>query len=131
MSDLFNLTGSYNTQPASGAPSADPQVVSTAISESMELALKDLGEYSLTTDSPVDVDFGGLGATGANLVFVKVTSGGKVKLALTSTDGSLQGIPVDGYFQLITNSVAITAAQLTRTPGTLTTVKVFLGQAAP
>lgn len=129
MSDLFQLTGSYFTQPATGAPSADPQVVSTGISESMELALKDLGEYSLAADAPVTVDFGGL-TTGANLVVIKVTSGGKIRVRLTSTDGTLQAIPVDSLLWIISESVAITAADLTRTAGVPTTVKVFLGQAA-
>ena len=130
MADLFKLTGSYSTQPAVGAPSASPQVVSTGINESITLAQKSLDDYVLTADAAQVVDFGGLLPVGAHLVIIKVASGGKVKVRITTTDGATQSIPVDSVLHLISLSVPVTAIDLTRIPGTPTEVTVFLGQSA-
>lgn len=127
--DIFKLAGSYSTQPASGVPSADPQVVSTGIDESLELAKKQLGEYTPTTDAPVVVDMGGL-VNGANVMLVKVI-GGKVKLLVTSSDGSAQAIPCDDFLEWICRSVPITAVSIVRATGVADiTVKIFLGMSA-
>jgi hypothetical protein len=129
VNDIFTLSGNYSTQPASGAPSADPQVVSTAITETVELAQKLLNEYTLTTDSPVVVDISNFPA-GINVMLVKVT-GGKVKIGVTTTDGSLQAIPCDDFLQWICATVPITAIQLTRATGVDgINVKIFVGAAA-
>lgn len=127
---IFKLTGSYSTQPASGAPSAVPEVVSTSIDESIELVRKQLNEYTLTSDVAVSVDLTGL-VVGANVLLVAVT-GGKVKVRITSTDGAVQSIPCDDLLYLICRSVPITAIDITRLTGVAgINVKVFTGTVGP
>ena len=92
----------------------------------MSLTRKDLDTISLDTDAPLAVNFGS-GVTQAAVAILKAT-GGKVRARITSADGSQQSIPVDDLLVLISQSVPITGIDLTRVPGVLTTVSVFLGQ---
>lgn len=126
MADALRLTGSYSTTPYVGVRSGIPSVESP-IDERVILVNKTIGQYDLTVDTPVPVDLSGL--TQVNVLFVKAI-GGKIRLRLTSADGSQQAIPVDSFFALISLSTAITAIDLTRTPGTVTTVDIFMGQRA-
>lgn len=97
-----------------------------AISEALSLTKKDYDTISLAADAAAPVSFGS-GVTEAQVIIIQ-TTGGKVKVRLTSTDGATQAVPVDGTFILISRTVPITAIDLTRTTGVLTTVDVFLGQ---
>lgn len=124
MADIFQLGGSYTTAPANGAPSADPSL-NAPIDESMTLIRKHQDTIDLTVDSPVTVQFGGV--INAHVLIVK-TVGGKARVRITSADGSTQSIPVDSFYASISNTVPITAVDLTRVPSQLTTVKVFLGE---
>jgi len=126
VADQFTLGGSYTTTPYVGVRSGVPTVVSV-IDEKVALVNKAIGRYSLDTDAPVSVDLGGLDEV--NVLVVK-TIGGKIRLRVTSADGSQQSIPVDSFLSMISLSVPITALDLTRTPGTSTTVDIFLGQRA-
>lgn len=126
MADTFKLSGSYTTQPTSGSPSADPEVVAP-IDEAVGLIRKSLSIFDLTVDTPVAVGFGGL--TNAHVLIVK-TVGGKVRLRITTADGATQAIPVDSFYASISLTVPITAIDVTRVAGQPTTVKVFLGERA-
>jgi hypothetical protein len=92
----------------------------------LSLTRKDLDSVVLSADAPLSVSFGS-GVVSAAVVILKAT-GGKVRARLTSADGSQQAVPVDDLLVLISQSVPITAIDLTRVPGVLTTVDVFLGQ---
>lgn len=122
MAGLFQLSGSYSTTPEEGG--AAPEVGRT-FNEKLPLSRQAVGTYDLSSDSPVDVDFGGL--AGVNVLIVKVV-GGKVTLRLTSADGTDQAVPVDSFFALVDRTVTLTAIDLTRTPSTSTRVQVFLGE---
>ncbi len=126
MSDLLQISGSLTTTPTSGNPSGDPEV-EAQISERVGLINKSISNYQLETDSPVSVNFSGL--TNCNVLMVK-TVGGKVRVRLTSADGSTQAVPVDSLLILIDLSVPVTAIDLTRVPAVSTTVRVFLGERA-
>lgn len=124
--DTFKLSGDYLTQPLSGSPSGDPEVTSP-IEEQVTLKNKAIGLYELTADAVQAVGLCGL----ANVhVLVVKTVGGKVKLRLTSADGTTQSVPVDSFFCAISQTVPFTALDLTRVSGVTTTVKVFLGERA-
>lgn len=81
----------------------------------------------LSGDSPVGVPFGGM--AGVNTLIVKALDG-KVRVRVTSADGTAQAVPVDSLLILQSSSVNITAVDFTRVSGAETTVEVFLGQKA-
>jgi len=62
-----------------------------------------------------------------NVLQIRVV-GNKVRVRITSTDGSTQAIPVDSFLCIVTDSVDITAVDLTRTAGSETTVYVTICQ---
>ena len=127
MSDTFKIRGDYLSQPSSGNPSAYP-TVSSPIDETLVLSKTPLtAEYVLTADAAQDVAFGHI--SNAHVVIIK-TVGGKVRVRLTSADGSQQSIPVDSLLVLISQSVPFTALDLTRVTGVQTNVKVLLGERA-
>lgn len=126
MADTFTLSGSYETHPTTGSPSAVPNVVAP-VSEVVQLENKSVQFFVLDADAPVSVQFPA-GFT-CNVLVVKA-QGGKARVRLTSADGSSQAVPVDTFLALISQTVGITAIDLTREPGVLTQVQVFLGDAA-
>jgi hypothetical protein len=126
LADVFALTGAWTLTPASGYPSLDPSV-STAINESVQLTAKQVGDLALTSDSPIDVDFGGV--TNANVVVLKAV-GGPCTLTVTWANGTSQTVPFDSAFIDISLTNPITAMTITRQPATLTYVRVMLGQQA-
>lgn len=125
MSDQFSLSGSYTVTPQ-GSPSLDP-TLSTVIDEPLSLQSKQLLDMSLGVDTAVPVPFGTV--VNAHVIVLK-TLGGKVKARITSADGAVQSIPVDTFVILMSQSVPITAIDLTRVAATATDVKVFLGEKA-
>lgn len=126
MADIFALTGSYSATPASGTPSADP-IITAALDERQMLATAQYSQLTLTNDSPVSLPLGGLSSI--NTLIVKCV-GGKVRVRVTSADGSQQAVPVDSFLALISASVPMTAVDVTRSPGVTTIVRYFLGQKA-
>ena len=124
MADIFRLLGSYGTEPVLGSPSGQPSI-QTPIDETTQLSAKSVQQYDLVNDAPQAVALAGL--AGINALMVK-TIGGKVVVRITSTDGSLQSIPVEGFLALLSLTTPITAIDLTRTPGTETLVTLFIGQ---
>jgi len=125
MADKFLLSGSYNVAPLTGAPSLDPSV-DAAIDEQLSLKAKTLVDLLLTSDAPLAVPFGTV--ANAHVLVVKGTS--KVKVTVTSADGTAQSLPADTVLILMSGSVPVTAVTLTRVPATDTTVRVFLGEKA-
>lgn len=125
MADQFSIAGSYQTTPSFGSPSGVAGIAAP-IDEPMVLIKKDYDTVTLDVDAPVAVPMVS-GMAGANVVILKAV-GGKVRARLTSSDGVLQAVPVDSFAVVISRSVLITALDLTRVPGQLTTVDVFLGQ---
>jgi len=123
MADQFSFVGSYGTKPLSGSLSFAP-LIDTPINESINLDAKHLDEVDLTADAPVSVNFGGV--TNANIVILKAT--GKCRARITSADGASQAIPFDTYLILMSESVPVTAIDITRVAGVETLVKIFLGE---
>lgn len=127
MADVFNLTGSYSSTPASGTPSGDP-LIDARLSESMVIKAKQVVTVTLDSDSPESVAFGDL--AGAHVVVIRA-NGGKVRARYTSSDGSAQAVPVDPLDIKISSTVPITALDLTRVAGAGTVIcRVFLGEKA-
>lgn len=126
MADIFNLSGSYSTSPASGFPSGDP-VIDAAIAESMVLSSKAFTTVNLDADGAESVSFGDLDE--AHVIILRAV-GGKVMARFTSADGATQAVPFDEFFAVISSSVPFTALDLTRVAGTSTKVNVFLGEKA-
>lgn len=126
MADGFKLTGGYTITPL-GSPLSFAQNVEATIDESVTLEHRQTTDPTLTVDTAVVVPFGSV--TNANVIIMKAV-GGKVRARLTSADGSTQSVPFDTYFILMTDTVPVTAIDLTRVAGTETTVRVFLGQKA-
>jgi hypothetical protein len=125
VADTFSLAGSYQSTPAFGSPSGVGSIIAP-IDEELVLTEKFYDSIDLSTDAPFNVSFGG-GVTQAAVVILKAI-GGKVRVRVTSTDGSQQSFPLDSFAVIMSVSVPITAIDLTRVPGTATTVDVFLGQ---
>ena len=126
MASQFVLSGGYTTTPLDGIPSLAPNV-DAPIDESMVVSVKAEGEYILGLDAPVAVAFGGI--TAANVVIIKAI-GGKVRVRLTSADGSQQSIPVDSVLIITSISTPITAIDLTRVPATPCSARVYIAQMA-
>lgn len=126
MADTFSLQGTYTATPASGSPSADPQITAP-INESMTLANEIVSQITLSVDGPVALPVVSL--DGVNVVILKAV-GGKVIARFTSADGSAQAVPVDSFLAITSASADITAISVERTPATTTVVKYFLGQKA-
>jgi hypothetical protein len=122
----FALTGGYTTTPLDGVPSLAPNV-DAPLDESMVVTMKTEYDVNLTVDTPVPVQFGGV--TNANIVVLK-TVGGKVKVRITSADGTQQSVPVDSTFIMLSQSVPVIAIDLTRVPATPTQVRIYLGERA-
>jgi hypothetical protein len=125
MADQFVLSGSYTVTPLS-LTSLDPSLATT-IDEPLSLKSKQFSDITLSVDTPVAVPFGTV--VNAHVVILKAL-GGKVKARITSADGSTQAIPFDTFLILMSQTVPITAIDLTRVLATATTVKVFLGEKA-
>lgn len=126
MADKFQIVGSWGTSPQTGSLLASGRASELApINEAVMLSVKNgQDDYILDVDTPVPVSFGGV--TDANVVVI--FSDRKIRVRLTSADGALQSIPVDGTLMLICETVPFTAIDLTRVLAQETRVTVFIGQ---
>lgn len=126
MADTLTTAGSITTTPTTGPQSG---IVSFAmpLDEQVVLKSKEAGVYTLASDAPVTVSFGGV--ANANVVFVR-GYGGKLKLTLTSADGATQIVPVDPIGYLRSDKVPYTALTLTRDIGVQVVAHVLLGEKA-
>lgn len=127
MADRFSLQGSYTVMPLSPQASADFDVIAP-IAENEILDEKTAVSLNMTGDSPLAVPFGSV--ANAHVVIIKVVSGLKVVATITTADGTAQTVPVDTFLAIVAEGSPVTALTLTRTPATLTQVRVFLGQKA-
>jgi hypothetical protein len=125
VADTFTLSGSYESKPASVGSASGAASISAPIDEVVQLETRTQVELTLTSDSAVAVSIPG--ASNINVVVIR-TVGGKVKARISSSDGATQSVPVDPFMALITESVNITALDVTRVAGQETTVQVFLGE---
>jgi hypothetical protein len=126
MAYQFALTGSYTTTPLNGEQSLAP-TCNAVIDEPLTLTKKTEYDTTLTVDTPVAVQFGGV--VNAHVVILKAV-GGKMRARLTSADGTQQSVPVDSVLVLTALSVPVTAIDLTRVPATPVDVRVMLGERA-
>jgi len=120
----LELNGSLSLKPPVGSPSGQPSVIATFL-EKVSLERQLSVNYSLDGDSVISVNISPL--TAVNFLMVKVV-GGELRVRITSTDGSTQAIPVDSLLVLISNTVDITAIDLSREAGIQTEVFLVLGQ---
>lgn len=124
MAEVFKVSGECTSRAIQGNPSGYPNLT-IPLDERMNLEASVVGTYVLTSNTAVSVDFGNLDEV--NAITVRST-GGKVRVRLTSSDGSAQAVPVESLFVLITSTVGITAVDLTRETGVEISVSVFLGK---
>lgn len=123
MSETFRQEGSavitpqYGSVPGASKTDAD-------LSETVALTRSLETTYRLSSDSPQAVALGAL--TNVNVLLLRAT--GKVRVRITSADGSTQSIPCDPRVEIISLSVPITAIDLTRVTGVRTDVAVLLGE---
>ena len=125
MNQLFSLHGHCETR-----SSCHPEPLAKLWAElhaELVIALKHSDEYSLTVDSPVPINFGGI--ANANVVMLQ-PQGGSVTVAITSADGTSQEVPVDTLLIIISKSVPVTAISATRATGVTTQLNVFLAESA-
>ena len=120
----FKLSGAFTAEPDSGTTSGNPST-EVVLADTIRLTKRHSTVMDLTSDSAASIGFGGL--TNAHVISIRA-SGGKIRVRLTSTDGSTQAIPVDPYVLVLCREVPVTAIDLTRVAGTSTTVFVFLGE---
>lgn len=121
---MLKLDGSLSLAPPVGSPSGQPSVLLT-LNESVALDRQLSTNVTLSSDAVASVSIGPL--TGVNYLSVRA-SGGKVRVRITSSDGTTQAIPVDPLLILRCDSVNITAIDLTREAGIETEVFLVLGQ---
>ncbi|MFA6166754.1 MAG: hypothetical protein WC700_09065 [Gemmatimonadaceae bacterium] len=126
MADTLSLQGAVVTTPVvTGAGSGLNQDI-VQLNETVALVEKTSAGYTLSVDTAVSVGLGGLTA----VHFVQLKASAKIRVRVTSADGTAAAIPVDSLLILINLSVPITAIDLTRVAGQSTTVQVLLGQAS-
>lgn len=127
MSTLFlKRTGSDEIAPPVGNPSGQPSVL-VAKDETMPLRNYLTTVVYLTANDPVSVSLGPL--TGVN--YLSIRSGdSKIRVRLTSADGTTQAVPVYPSLDLRSDTVDITAIDLTRTSGVDSEVFIVMGQKA-
>lgn len=107
------------------APLPGRPTVSVSYDEKVPLVRSVSGNLTLSDDTAVSIPFGTL--TGVNWISVHAL-GAKVRLRVTSSDGTSQAVPVDPTLILRCDSVDITAIDVTRTSGVETEIFYVLGQ---
>ena len=108
---MLTFNGEVAVEPPAGNNSGQPTVL-VSYSEKVAQERQLVTTYTLDADTPVSVDLGPL--TEVNFLSVRAV-GNKIRVRITSADGSSQSIPVDPTLLLRCDSVGITAIDLTRT----------------
>lgn len=124
MAEVARLQGSLTSTPTY-LPNGQARVT-IPLDESLSCANSLSTTANLTTDDPYTLSLGPL--ANVNVLMIRAT-GGKIRVRVTSSDGSQQSIPTD-FLLLYTRTVSITAVDLTRTAGTSTVVSVYMGDKA-
>lgn len=118
--------GSATIEPPGGNPSGQPTTL-VQIDDTLALSNFLSTVVYLTTDSPVSVSLGPL--TGVN--YLSIRSGDAATRArLTSSVGSTQAVSVYPFLEVRSDTVPITAIDLTRTAGIDSEVFIVMGQKA-
>jgi hypothetical protein len=126
MADTARIRMDITTAPAV-SPSSGRASVAVSVDDVRTLTEKLPGvTYTLSSDSAQVVSFGTLSE--ASLVYVRVLSGGAVRVRGTGTYGSTQAWGADPTLYMDCRRVPITALDLTREAGVLTVVEVTLGK---
>lgn len=121
---MLTFEGSAQLEPPVGNPSGQPTTL-VSYDEKLALARELTTNYTLTSDSAQVVALGPL--TGVNFLSIRAL-GGKIRVRLTSSDGTTQALPVDPFLIIRSDSVDITAIDLTRVTLVETEVFVVMGQ---
>lgn len=124
MAQQLTIEGALVISEAVGDYQGQSQVTNT-IAEKMSILQYQNTVYVLSSDSAQTVALGALSEI--NVLQIRVV-GNKVRVRITSTDGTTQAIPVDSFLCIVSDSVSITAVDLTRTAGSETTVYVTICQ---
>lgn len=124
MAQQLTIEGALVISEAVGDYQGQSQVTNT-IAEKMSILQYQNTVYVLSADSAQTVALGAL--TEINVLQIRVV-GNKVRVRITSSDGTSQAIPVDSFLCIVSDSVSITAVDLTRTAGSETTVYVTICQ---
>lgn len=124
MAQQLTIEGALVISEAVGDYQGQSQVTNT-IAEKMSILQYQNTVYVLSADSAQTVALGAL--TEINVLQIRVV-GNKVRVRITSSDGTTQAIPVDSFLCIVSDSVSITAVDLTRTAGSETTVYVTICQ---
>lgn len=124
MAQQLKLEGALVIEEAIGDYQGQSQVTNV-IKESMTVLQYQSTVYVLSSDTAQTVSLGSLSAV--NVLQLRVV-GNKVRVRITSSDGTSQAIPVDSFLCIISDSVNITAIDLTRTAGSESTVYVTICQ---
>lgn len=116
--------GSVDMAAPVGSPSGQPQTLISynEISYTEKVLSQNI---FLGVDTPVAVSLGQL--SGVNFLSIRA-DGAKIRVRITSTDGSTQAVPVDPLLVLRCDSTDITAIDITRTAGIDTDVYIVLGK---
>lgn len=123
--ETLQVTGSLVTTPATTGGTAG-QLVAT-VDQTLQLAHQLFTEYDLASDAPVAVALGGL--TNVHALLVQSTS--KVRVRVTTADGTTQAVPCDPVLLVVSRATPITAVELTRVAGVAAAASVFLGEKTP
>ncbi len=128
MSDTCQLNLTFGTVPTPGGAQGAAYITTPLCETLLFYTAKQLTELTLNTDGATSVPFGGV--TSATFVYVRVLIGQNLAatIALTSTAGTLQVVPCDNVFFLVSGSSGITAMTIARSPGTVQQFEIFLGQ---
>ena len=108
---MLTFNGEVAVEPPSGNNSGQPTVL-VSYSQRVAQERQLVTTYTLDADPVVSVDFGPL----TEVNFLSITAvGNKIRVRITSADGTTQAIPVDPSLILRCDSVGITAIDLMRT----------------
>ena len=118
------FTGSVTLKPPVGFPSGQPTTL-VSYDEKVSLDKNLSGNITLSTDNATSISLGAL--TGVNWLSIRAL-GAKVRVRITSSDGTTQAVPVDPTLILRCDSVDITAIDVTRTTSIETEVFYVFGQ---
>lgn len=119
--DLLRIAGTVTAAPSTGSQSGHA-ALSAPIDEQFPVDHSRANlRYTLASDSPQAVALDGLSAS-----FVLVKTNTKIRVRLTSTDGSQQSIPCT-FLLLRSEDVPFTAIDLTRQTGVETLVDLTVG----
>lgn len=122
---IAKFCGSLDVSSAAALLGSGQAQVAAAYQEQLSVDGVLVTNLTLSSDSPVSVSLGPL--SGVNLLSIRAV-GGKIRVRVTSSDGSSQALPVDPVLVLMSDSVDITAIDLTRTADIETEVFIVMAE---